>query len=189
MPSIIIASGLPRAGTSLLMQMLGAGGVPLLTDGFRKPDTNNPKGYYEFEPVKTLAANVGWLDQATGKAVKVVAPLVPFLPTGPSYRFLFIERDLGEILDSQARMLKSQIDEKTRDSLRDAFEQHLGAAKAWARNLANHGVLEISHRQLLMEPNRFSVEIREFLKDFDLDSAAMAACIDPDLHRNKSTRA
>jgi hypothetical protein len=45
-PEIIIVSGLPRSGTSLMMQMLDNGGVLVVTDQIRSADTDNPKGYY-----------------------------------------------------------------------------------------------------------------------------------------------
>ena len=53
MPDFItVVSGLPRSGTSLMMQMLSAGGLPALTDDLREADESNPRGYFEFEPVK-----------------------------------------------------------------------------------------------------------------------------------------
>ena len=68
----IIVSGLPRSGTSLAMQMLHAGGVPVLTDSLRAADTDNPRGYLEFERVKQIKTDKSWLDDAAGKAVKIV---------------------------------------------------------------------------------------------------------------------
>ena len=44
---ISIVSGLPRSGTSLMMQMLAAGGMPIMSDEIRAPDTHNPRGYLE----------------------------------------------------------------------------------------------------------------------------------------------
>ena len=39
---IIVVSGLPRSGTSLMMQMLDRGGIPILTDQVRTSDADNP---------------------------------------------------------------------------------------------------------------------------------------------------
>ena len=104
---IVIVTGLPRSGTSLVMQMLAAGGAGLLTDGARAADRNNPLGYFEYEPVKRTGRDTTWLAEAKGKAVKVVAPLVAWLPDGLRYRAIFIERDLDEVLASQAEMLRN----------------------------------------------------------------------------------
>src|SRR5580698_469506 len=95
---ITIVSGLPRSGTSMLMQMLVAGGMTPLTDNLRQPDEDNPRGYFEFEPVKQMANDTSWIDQARGKVIKIVAPMIPNLPDGVPCRVILIERDIEEIL-------------------------------------------------------------------------------------------
>jgi len=105
---ITVVSGLPRSGTSMMMQMLAAGGLPALTDGKRTADNDNPKGYYELEAAKRLMTDRSWLPQADGKAVKIVAQLLPYLPPRPhQLRIIFMERDLEEICASQAVMLEN----------------------------------------------------------------------------------
>ncbi len=103
--AIIVVSGLPRSGTSLMMQMLEGGGVEVVTDGVRPADTDNPKGYYEFEKVKTIRRDASWLPATRGKAFKMVSQLLYDLPSGESYRIVFMERDLEETLLSQEKML------------------------------------------------------------------------------------
>ncbi len=103
--TLIVVTGLPRSGTSLLMQMLGAGGMDILSDGLREADEDNPRGYLEFEPVKNLFKDATWLFEKRGKVVKIVAPLLAALPHGLACRVILSERDLDEILDSQERML------------------------------------------------------------------------------------
>ncbi len=98
---ITVVSGLPRSGTSLMMQMLAAGGMPLLTDWERKPDADNPRGYCEWEPVKLLPKQPERIDEAEGKAVKVITQLLMSLPEGRDYRVIFMERPLPEVLASQ----------------------------------------------------------------------------------------
>ena len=83
---VLIVSGLPRSGTSMLMQMLDAGGMPILTDKLREADEDNPKGYFELEAVKAMFRDQSWLTEARGKALKVVVPLVCNLPPGCNYR-------------------------------------------------------------------------------------------------------
>jgi hypothetical protein len=103
---IVVVSGLPRSGTSMMMQMLEAGGLPILTDGERVADADNPRGYYEYAPAKRLMTDRTWLPAADGKAVKIVAQLLPYLPPAPHrFRVIFMKRDLGEVLASQQVML------------------------------------------------------------------------------------
>src|SRR5450755_3042034 len=102
---VLIVSGLPRSGTSLMMQMLENGGVEVVTDRIRSADTDNPKGYYEFEQVKTIKRDTSWLPAIRGKAVKMVSQLLYDLPSCESYRIIFMERDLDETLLSQEKML------------------------------------------------------------------------------------
>ena len=103
--AVVVVSGLPRSGTSLMMQMLEAGGVPILTDGERACDADNPKGYYEYEPVKALQnGDSDWLDKAEGKAVKVISFLLRHLPQKHRYRVVFMNRNLDEVLASQEKM-------------------------------------------------------------------------------------
>ena len=103
---VFIVSGLPRSGTSLMMMILNAAGIPPLTDYERNADEDNPRGYYEFERVKKLKdGDFGWLENAQGKAVKVISALLTYLPEGYTYKVIFMRRELSEILASQRKML------------------------------------------------------------------------------------
>ncbi|MCA1601952.1 MAG: sulfotransferase [Acidobacteria bacterium] len=104
--SIIIVSGLPRSGTSMMMRMLEAGGINVLTDGIRKADEDNPEGYYEVELVKTLKQQSDklWLGDARGKAVKVISALLDTLPQSYRYKVIFMNRNLAEVIASQNKM-------------------------------------------------------------------------------------
>src|SRR5688572_23499153 len=131
---IVVVSGLPRSGTSMMMNMLEAGGVELLVDGLRRPDGNNPRGYFEFEPVKELDqyGDASWLLQAPGRAVKVISYLLPKLPQSFAYQVIFMNRDLSEILASQRRMLidRSQPTGDTSDEQMLAiYEEHLNKTR------------------------------------------------------------
>src|SRR4026209_2745330 len=94
---IVVVSGLPRSGTSMMMQMLQAGGLEILTDAVRTPDGSNPKGYFEFEAVKDLDKGQApaWLAGARGKAVKIVSSLVRWLPESNDYQVIFMQRNLN----------------------------------------------------------------------------------------------
>ena len=77
MRSIIVVTGLPRSGTSLIMRMYDAmEHFPIYTDKVRKWDSSNPKGYYEHENVKRLSkGDASWIGEAEGHVIKVVYPL------------------------------------------------------------------------------------------------------------------
>ena len=96
---VIIVSGLPRSGTSLMMQMLKAGGLEILSDDNRQADSDNPKGYLEYEPVKALRRDNTWLQMAQGKAVKIISSLLPYLHRDLSYQIIFMKRPLAEVIE------------------------------------------------------------------------------------------
>ena len=105
--AIIVVSGLPRSGTSMMMKMLAEGGLEPVTDALRRADEDNPNGYFEFEPVKQLAdGQDAWLDGAGGKLVKVISALLEHLPARHQYKVVFMEREIKEILASQQKMLQ-----------------------------------------------------------------------------------
>ena len=128
---IVIVSGLPRSGTSLMMQMLQAGGMPLLIDDLRPADADNPNGYWEYEPVKRLQQDNSWIPKAEGKAVKVVSALLQYLPPQYTYKIIFMQRPMQEVLASQTVMLERRgeqgskaDDTDSRDRLRTASRPH-----------------------------------------------------------------
>jgi tetratricopeptide (TPR) repeat protein len=186
---IVVVSGLPRAGTSLVMQMLAAGGIPPLTDAIRGADEHNPLGYLEFEAVKRIARDRSWIRQASGRAVKVIASLLPELPPGHDYRVILVHRDLQEVLASQRAMLRSSgaAPAAADDQLLRAFERHLENARQWC---ATSGVplLEVEHRTCLTETASAAIRMAAFLGD-RLDLAAMTAAVNVSLWRNRPAAA
>jgi hypothetical protein len=190
---ILVVSGLPRSGTSLVMQMLKAGGAPLLVDELRPADAHNPQGYFEFEPVKRLRFNHEWLPQATGKAIKIVSPLLEYLPTGFEYRVVFVERELAEVVASQRAMLARN--GRQGSTLGEA--ELIAVYKRQQAVIANvlvtrrdFTVLRIEHRQILVDPagevRRLAQFALPFWPNILLDQAAMAAVVDPSLYRQRS---
>lgn len=184
--AITIVSGLPRSGTSLMMQMIDRGGIPALTDEIRSADRDNPKGYYEFEPVKQTKDNPGWLGDARGKVVKMVSSLLYDLPASESYRVVFMRRDIEEILDSQEKMLlrlgKPVAD---RSAIRMAFDVHLKRLMEWLPDQKHLNLLELSYNELLTNPRDEIARLNLFLGGH-LDTETMVASIDPQLYRNRS---
>jgi hypothetical protein len=184
--TITVVSGLPRSGTSLMMQMLVVGGMPALTDGTRQADGNNPKGYYELEAVKRTREDTSWLNSAPGKCVKVVSLLLYDLPADRQYRVIFMTRAMDEILASQSAMLKerNKRDGRDDDDMRQHFEAHLLRLERRLAEQANMGVLYCNYNALLKNPEQHARTIRDFL-EVDLDIAAMAAVVDPAMQHQR----
>lgn len=185
-PFVTIVSGLPRSGTSMAMQMLVAGGLPPYTDAERAADASNPRGYFEHDRVKRLQRENDWLDEARGMALKVVTPLLPFLPQDCDYRVILMRRDLDEVAASQARMLE-------RLGQRGECGVQEGLAKAQARQtefaramLGAHSIpfMEVSYPDVLADPAEAAQRLATFL-GIDLDRATMAGSVDPTLHRER----
>jgi hypothetical protein len=184
---IVIVSGLPRSGTSLMMQMLANGGMEAVTDNLRTADTDNPRGYYEFERVKKIKEDKSWLPQVRGKVVKMVSQLLYDLPASERYRIIFMERDLDEMLISQEKMLE-RLGRKAapREEIKRAFTQHLKRLYQWLEKQENMDVLRVSYNTLLQQPEEQARLVREFLKD-GVDLERMVSTVDHGLYRNRKT--
>ena len=92
----VLVSGLPRSGTSLMMQMLKAGGMDLMSDGLRGADEDNPAGYWEWEDIKMLPQQPLVIERAYGKVVKVISALLPSLPLKHRYKIIFMTRPVED---------------------------------------------------------------------------------------------
>jgi hypothetical protein len=188
MPTIVVVSGLPRSGTSMMMKMLEAGGIPPLTDRQRTADADNPQGYYEFERVKQLdKGDSDWLPQAEGKVVKIISALLKHLPAGYRYKVIFMERHMPEILASQHKMLvrRQEDTEKTDDAQMAAlFDKHVAGVKQWLAGQPHFDVLYVHYSDVLQDGWPQIQAVNQFLGGH-LDEEAMANVIDPDLYRNR----
>ena len=184
---ITIVSGLPRSGTSMMMKMLHAAGIEPIQDGIRSADTDNPKGYYEFERVKKLSeGDVAWLPDAEGKAVKIISALLVKLPEGYDYKVLFMRRDLNEVLASQDKMLVRRGEEKAveDEQMKAIYNKHLAQVEGWMRSHAGLAFIDVDYTQLATAPLSILPQINKFLGG-KLDIDAMAAVADPELYRNR----
>src|SRR5450432_1394931 len=159
---ITIVSGLPRSGTSLMMQMLLAGGLPVLSDGARKADTDNPRGYLEWERIKQLPNDPTCIAEGEGKVVKVISRLLLSLPGGHDYRVIFMQRPLPEVLASQDEMMKRRGTLKAGANpaiMSAAFEKHLREVYAWMESKANLKALRIPYHDVLSRPKEISASL------------------------------
>jgi hypothetical protein len=184
---ITVVSGLPRSGTSLMMQMLEKGGMEILTDHVRPPDENNSRGYYEYEKVKTLQKDNSWLGDAEGKAVKIIAQLLFYLSQNYEYRIIFMERHMEEILRSQAKMLQklgqkgAELDPSI---LAETFKKQVDRIKAFLSNLKHVEMITISYNEILKNPVAGAGLVDDFLGN-RLSVNAMASVVNSALYRER----
>ena len=186
---VIVVSGLPRSGTSMVMQMLGAGGLTCADDGIRAADEDNPRGYFEVERVKRLhkEGDKSWMRNHQGEAVKVISFLLRHLPADLRYRVLLIHRDLEEVLASQRRMLLRRgedPDAVPEPEMARSFADHLREVEAFLEGAANFEALRLDYGRVLADPDAAARAIDGFLGG-GLDRGAMAAAVDGSLHRNR----
>jgi Sulfotransferase family len=190
---VVVVSGLPRSGTSLMMQMLHAGGVEILTDGLRSADQSNPRGYYEFEPVKDMgrSSDLSWLAGAGGKAVKIISSLLKHLPPDRNYAVILMTRELAEVIASQDKMLAARgeaVPETDRAALARTYGDHLRHVRTLLAREDCFDTLEVQYRDVVDQPRREAERVVQFL---GLDNGAvprMAAAADATLYRNRADR-
>jgi hypothetical protein len=183
---IIVVSGLPRSGTSLMMQMLDNGGVEVVTDNIRTADTDNPRGYYEYELVKKIKQDVSWLPATRGKAFKMVSQLLYDLPATEVYRIIFMERDMDETLLSQEKMLQRLGRQAApRENLKRNYAIHLERLFEWLPQQRNLTVLRVCYNDLLAHSRKHAERVSEFLSG-TANVEGMAKTVDPSLYRNRN---
>ncbi len=185
--TITIVSGLPRSGTSMMMEMLEKGGIEPLTDKVRGPDEDNPKGYYEYERVKELPEDTEWLEKAKGKSVKVLGELIKHIPEGYDYKVVFMERNLEEIIESQTKMLKRKgedPDDISEKELRDTFKEYRKILKQQISSHLGMEVIYVSYNDIMSHPEPVIESISAFF-DGELNTTEMLSVIDEDLYRNR----
>ena len=182
MSVVTIVTGLPRSGTSLVMQLLNKSSLEILSDGIRQKDISNPEGYYELEAVKGLVRDNSFLKDATGKVVKIVAPLPVYLDKSLDYRIVFMRREIEEVLRSQEKMLnKDQTSE--REKFRTIYEMHL---KKTYHFFESNSIpyIDIQYKQLLNESEQELKRLIDFL-ELSTPIEELLSVIKVDLYRNK----
>jgi hypothetical protein len=186
---VIVVSGLPRSGTSMMMSMLEAGGIEVWLDGIRTADDQNPKGYYELERVKELDKGLdkSWVREGRGRAVKVISSLLEHLPRTNNYRVLFMSRDIREVLESQSKMLeqRGQVDDAVSDAaLQTFYETHLRKVKYFLANEPGFSALHVTYSDVLADAEAISQRISAFV-GMNLNVANMTGVVDRQLYRNR----
>jgi len=185
---VIVVSGLPRSGTSMMMKMLDAARLPIMTDHERTADEDNPKGYFEYERVKDLKdeTDKSWVRKARGKVLKVISHLLEDLPDDNFYRVILMRRDFDEIIASQNKMLdrRGEANPVEDEAAKEAYIRHLVDVRFMVRKRANFEMLEVHYTQALETPQSFVNDVNEFLGG-NLDIDAMMQVVDPELYRNR----
>ena len=191
--SVVLVSGLPRSGTSMLMQMLEKGGMPIVTDKIRSPNEDNPKGYHELERIKELdkTTDKSWLKEYRGQVIKTISFLLQDLPLNLHYKVIFMRRNLDEVLRSQNKMLERSgvagplvSDEKMRQN----YELHLRKVYYRLDRSPNFEVLYLDYPAVVENPKREAARINAFLGG-GLKVEAMARAVETDLYRNRQPAA
>ncbi len=188
---IVVVSGLPRSGTSMMMNMLHGGGLDVLSDGERVADIDNPKGYFELERVKELEheSDKSYLQAGRGKVLKVISFLIKDLPDDNDYDVIFMRRDLGEVLKSQAKMidrLGTTDTDAGDEAMKEAYRNDIVRTRLLCRKNPNMRLLEVHYKQTIEDPVETARSVNAFLGG-RLDEAAMVAGVDGSLYRNRAS--
>ncbi len=187
---IVVVSGLPRSGTSMMMKMLEAGGVEIMSDGERVADVGNPKGYFEFERIKDLEKETdkSYLRQGRGKAVKVISFLIKDLPDDNDYQVIFMRRDLDEVLSSQDKMIERLGTTDTSadaEAMKEAYRNDIVRTRLICKKRPNFELIEVHYKATIEDPVGSARLVNEFLGG-GLDEGAMRKAVDASLYRNRS---
>ncbi len=186
---VVVVSGLPRSGTSMMMKMLESAGLEIMSDGVREADEDNPKGYYEYERVKDLGdeTDKSWVAEARGKVIKVISHLLKDLPDDCFYRVLFMRRQLAEVVASQNKMLVRRGEENPIEDEKavELYRYLLIHARLMMRDAPNFEVLEVEYGVALEDPAGVAAAVNRFFGG-RLDERCMAKTVDPALYRNRS---
>ena len=188
---IVVVSGLPRSGTSMLMKMLDAGGMEIMTDSERVADIDNPKGYFEYERVKDLEKETdkSYLREGRGKVLKVISFLIKDLPDDNDYRVIFMIRDLDEVLASQNKMIDSLGTEDStaaEDAMKEAYRNDIVRTRLLCKNRPNFELIEVNYKNTIENPAATARSVNAFVGGH-LDETAMREAVDGSLYRNRGS--
>lgn len=185
---VTVVSGLPRSGTSMMMNCLNKGGLDILVDNLRKADEDNPLGYFEYEPVKKTKQDASWLKNASGRVVKMVYRLLYDLPQDYEYRVIFMQRDMAEVLASQKKMLdrsQKSAAEVTDEQMAALYQADLQKFFLWIAKQPHFKMLIINHRDMLTHTREQCEKISHFLGG-QLNVEKMIQTVNPLLYRNRN---
>ena len=186
---IVVVSGLPRSGTSMLMKMLDAGGMAIMTDSERIADIDNPKGYFEYERIKDLEKETdkSYVREGRGQVLKVISFLIKDLPDDNDYRVIFMRRNLDEVLASQNKMihrLGTEDSTAAEDAMKEAYRNDIVRTRLLCKNRPNFELIEVNYKNTIEDPEATAISVNAFVGGH-LDEAAMREAVDGSLYRNR----
>ena len=186
---IVVVSGLPRSGTSMLMKMLESGGMEILSDSERASDIDNPKGYFEYGRIKDLEKETdkSYIREGRGKVLKVISFLIKDLPDDNDYRVIFMRRDLDEVLASQNKMihrLGTTDTTATEAAMKEAYRNDIVRTRLLCRDRPNFELIEIGYKPTIENPAATARSVNAFVGGH-LNEAAMREAVDGSLYRNR----
>ncbi len=187
---IVVVSGLPRSGTSMLMKMLDAGGMEIMTDSERSADIDNPKGYFEYERIKDLEkeSDKSYVREGRGKVLKVISFLIKDLPDDNDYRVILMRRSLDEVLASQNKMIQrlgTEDSTAAEEAMKEAYRNDIVRTRLLCRNRPNFELIEIHYKNTIEDPTATARSVNAFVGG-RLDETAMRKAVDGSLYRNRS---
>jgi tetratricopeptide (TPR) repeat protein len=192
--TFVLVSGLPRSGTSLMMQMLDAGGMSIVSDGQRAADDDNPRGYYEWEEIKQIAKKPELLDgdDMDRRAIKCLSMLIARMPAHHRYKVIFMMRPIEEVVASQAKMIEHRESEGAQldtHELMRGLTSHRDDTLRWLSAASHMEVLEVDYPALVTSPQDVLPRIADFLGAELLPCPdRMLSVIDPELYRQQTAR-
>ncbi len=186
---IVVVSGLPRSGTSMLMKMLDAGGMEIMTDSERAADIDNPKGYFEYERVKNLEkeSDKSYVREGRGKVLKVISFLIKDLPDDNDYRVIFMRRNLDEVLASQNKMIQrlgTADSTAAEEAMKEAYRNDIVRTRLLCKNRPNFELIEVNYKNTIEDPTATARSVNTFVGGH-LNETAMREAVDGSLYRNR----
>ncbi|MFV1978035.1 MAG: sulfotransferase domain-containing protein [Myxococcota bacterium] len=186
---IVVVSGLPRSGTSMLMKMLDAGGMEIMTDSERAADIDNPKGYFEYERVKNLEkeSDKSYVHEGRGKVLKVISFLIKDLPDDNDYRVIFMRRSLDEVLASQNKMIQrlgTTDSTAAEEAMKEAYRNDIVRTRLLCKNRPNFELIEVNYKNTIEDPTATARSVNAFVGGH-LNETAMREAVDGSLYRNR----
>ena len=181
---IVLVTGHPRSGTSMMMQALQAGGWPVVHCEARsrrmaalneQKSGLNPHGLFELRLDQLKTKEPADFD---GKAIKVVWPWLGYVkPFAPGYFVIQMERDPEEIRQSFEASLVHH-----RTAIHRTYPIHRAYWLNWltGRQDVLH-VERLGYRDVIEQPMEQFADLATWLQGFD--PVAASRVIDPQLYR------
>lgn len=192
--TLTLVSGLPRSGTSLMMQMLQAGGLMPMTDGERIADIDNPEGYLEWEAIKKIRKEPELFNdpELDTRAIKVISMLLTNIPLIHRYKVIFMRRPIDEVVASQQKMIdrlgSSDDMEASAEEITERLTAHRDNVLKWLEARKFIDLLVVDYPQLVVEPTIVAAEVAKFLGPDRIQSTdSMLTVVKPELYRQKRT--